>query len=973
MTQKHSFPFLLTILFLFTFYKETRAQTPVLTLTIHAIQPACGASSGEISFSASGGTPPYTYTFRGINTGGLTDISGLGPGVIPITVTDATGATASQTVTLTQTINPPTLTVSSYTNPTGCNTMDGTITVTPSGGKPPYLYTIDNINWQTSNVFTNLPTSASPDYITVKDANGCVGYAYNAPALVGPCSMRIGSYAYNSLIYSCGGKTSYIHIQGIVGGSQPYTYSLDGVNYSANSNFDNLGAGWYTVYVKDATGAILTETFLINDECAVKATYVATIADCGVNDGTITVTATGGATPYSYSLDGVNYQMNNNVLSSLASGSYVLRVRDLYGVTFTTIATVFDNCPMVTATATNSTCSNNNGSITAQGSNGTAPYKYSLDGITYQTSPLFSNRASGPYTVYIRDANNYIKTTSVTVGYICLQVTATPGPTTCGRSNGTITVTATNGTPPYSYSLDGINFQASNLFAGLPAGNYPNITAKDASGTATTAATITDIAGPQPSITITPSSCDAPDGSVLIDAIGGTGPFMYSIDGINFGNNDLFSRIGAGTVLIAAIKDGNGCTVSQPWTMTSKPPPQLAATATPATCLNNDGGILASNIGGSGPFQYSLDGNHYQSTGLFPSLPTGAQTIYIKDASGCIASQPVTVPLNNNLSVDPGSDLTICEGQTLAFTARSNGLSFSWSPATGLSNPSILDPVASPRSTTPYTLTASTAVCSNSATVTVTVNPAPTADAGAAQTICYGASAQLQGSGGQCSWSPSTWLDDPTSATPKVISPAQTITYQLMVTDANGCSSLQPATVTLTVTPQPLSAGDDTTVLKGQPVPLDAIDLNHTGFTNYTWSPSTWLSDPTSQAPIATPQETTTYTVEASSPAGCRSVSSMTIKVYTAVDIFVPSGFTPNGDGHNDYLKAIPMGIREFKYFAVYSRWGAQVFQTADPSKGWDGTINGQLQPAGPFVWMAAGVDYQGNLIQRKGTTILIR
>jgi len=539
MTPKHPFSFLLTILFLFTFYQETRAQTTVLTLTVHAIQPACGASSGEISFSASGGTPPYTYTFRGINTGGLTDISGLGPGVIPITVTDATGAMASQTVTLTQTINPPTLTVSSYTNPTGCNTMDGTITVTASGGQPPYLYTIDNINWQTSNVFTNLPTSAIPDYITVKDANGCVGYAYNAPTLVGPCSMRIWSWATNTLIYSCGGKTGYIHINGVAGGSGSYTYSIDGVNYTVNPNFDNLGAGWYTVYVKDAAGDILTETFLINDECAVKATYVATIADCGVNNGTITVTATGGSTPYSYSLDGINYQMNN-VLSPLASGSYVLRVRDLYGTTFTTIATVFDNCPLVMATATNATCGNNNGTITAQGSNGTAPYRYSLDGITYQTSPLFSNLASGPYTLYIKDANNDIKTTFVTVGITCIKVTATPGPTTCERSNGTITITATNGTPPYSYSLDGVNFQAGNVFPNLPAGTYTNITVKDASGTvATAAATITDIAGPRTSITITPSSCDAPDGSILIDAIGGTGPFMYSIDGINFGNNNL--------------------------------------------------------------------------------------------------------------------------------------------------------------------------------------------------------------------------------------------------------------------------------------------------------------------------------------------------------------------------------------------------------------------------------------------------
>jgi len=67
------------------------------------------------------------------------------------------------------------------------------------------------------------------------------------------------------------------------------------------------------------------------------------------------------------------------------------------------------------------------------------------------------------------------------------------------------------------------------------------------------------------------------------------------------------------------------------------------------------------------------------------------------------------------------------------------------------------------------------------------------------------------------------------------------------------------------------------------------------------------------------------------------------------------------------------MGIREFRYFVVYNRWGARVFQTTDPSVGWDGTVGGQPQPSGAFVWMAAGVDYDGNPIERKGTTILIR
>ena len=102
-------------------------------------------------------------------------------------------------------------------------------------------------------------------------------------------------------------------------------------------------------------------------------------------------------------------------------------------------------------------------------------------------------------------------------------------------------------------------------------------------------------------------------------------------------------------------------------------------------------------------------------------------------------------------------------------------------------------------------------------------------------------------------------------------------------------------------------------------------------------------------------------------------VGSVSIKVYHVVDIFVPNAFTPNGDGHNDVLRAVPIGIRDFKYFVVYNRWGQQVFYTRDAAKGWDGSINGKPQDTGTYVWAAAGADFTGKGIQRRGTVVLIR
>jgi len=898
MARKHLYTFLLTAFFLFSLSPGTKAQPAALTLIVHTIAPACNASSGAIFLTAAGGTPPYTFFFRGINTGSNGTLSGLAAGTIPVAVTDASGTTASQTVTLTQTINPPQVTVSSYTNPTGCGKYDGTLTLAATGGTPPYTYTSDYINWQTSNTFTNLSADGpiDPYSFHVQDANGCISFPPNPPILVSNCPLMIWGFDFNSLLFGCGSTAGFIHITGVAGGTSPYTYSIDGVNYQSSPNFDNLPAGAYRVHVQDAAGLNTTQIFIINDECSLTATYVATNASCAHNDGTITVTATNASAPYTYSLDGLNYQ-TSNLFTGLTSGTYHVIVRDLYGATFILLATLFDDCPIVTALTANEICGNGKGSITADGSNGTAPYQYSIDGVNYQSSPLFPNLPTGNYTLYIKDARGLTNSTGAVVGNTCVQVSAIPTSSTCGKPNGSITAAAANGVSPYQYSIDGTNFQSGTLFNQLPAGNY-TVTAKDASNAqATTTVIISDIAGPQ-----------------------------------------------------------------------------VAATTIPATCLNNDGGIVASNLGGSGPFQYSLDGLNYQPGGTFTALPTGTQIIYIEDANGCTASQPVAVPLDNNLTVDAGPDKKICDGNSVAFTAQSNGLSFSWSPATGLNNPSILDPLASPQSTTQYTLTASTAVCSSTASVTVVVDTLPVANAGADTAVCFGKSIQLQGRGGQCSWSPHTWLDNPASSTPTVMAPTQTITYQLMVTDANGCSSLHPAQVTVTVTPPPeLFAGNDTSVLVGQPVPLNAVDVNNSGFNSYTWSPASGLSNAFVQNPIAYPTESTVYTVAASTADGCTATTGISIKVYEVSDIFVPSGFTPNGDGHNDLLRAIPIGIRDFKYFVVYNRWGQRVFQTADPAIGWDGTLNGQLQSTGAFVWMAAGVDYKGTLIRRKGTTILIR
>jgi gliding motility-associated-like protein len=106
---------------------------------------------------------------------------------------------------------------------------------------------------------------------------------------------------------------------------------------------------------------------------------------------------------------------------------------------------------------------------------------------------------------------------------------------------------------------------------------------------------------------------------------------------------------------------------------------------------------------------------------------------------------------------------------------------------------------------------------------------------------------------------------------------------------------------------------------------------------------------------------------------GCVGSDNIVVKVYQGPEIYVPTGFTPNDDGKNDFLRPIAVGMKSFQYFRVYNRWGQLIFSTVTANAGWDGKINGVKQPTGTYVWIAEATDYKGNRIQRRGSTVLIR
>jgi gliding motility-associated-like protein len=777
-------------------------------------------------------------------------------------------------------------------------------------------------------------------------------------------------------------------------GLAPFTFQLDAglpQNGASPFTFNNVPAGAHTVIIRDNAGCNSTITVNVAPGPAVTALAASTATACtGVSNGTITVTPATGTLPFTYSLDGAAAIPGTAPYTfvNVGSGSHTITVTDAAGCVSNVISVVVPVGPGVngTASAIATSCPGvPNGSVIVTSLTGTAPFTYQLNGGAFQAgaSPYtFSNVTAGAHTVVIRDNTGCTQTLNVSVSVgPTLTTTVSKTDALCyGSATGTITVAPpVTGTAPYQYSLDGTTWQASNIFNGLTAGTYTayyresngcqgsqTITVNEPTAIAATANAVAAICNGQN------------NGSITITASGGSSPYQYSINGgTSWQNNNLFT-VAAGSYTIS-IRDVNNCITTQTVTVTQPPVLSASSVNTAASCNGgNDGVITVTGVGGNAGYQYSLDGVTFQSQNTFNVGP-GNYTVTVKDNLGCTTSIAATVTVGSDFTLIPQADATICEGRSVQLQLTSNATQYAWTPATGLSSTTIANPVANPAVTTQYIVTATYGRCSGTDTVIVNVNRAPVPNAGADVTVCSGQTYQLQGSGGTVySWTPNTYLNNSSISNP-VVTPTRSITYTLsIVSDANGCASLVSDQVLVNVNP-PITVKTfpyDTIGYTGNQIQLLAVSSD-SATNNYSWSPGNGLSSTTIPNPVATVGavigDVIRYQVIATNAAGCRGEGYITIRVYKGPDIYVPTGFTPNGDGRNDRLIPVPVGIKNYNYFNVFNRWGQMVFSTKKMHDGWDGKLLLKDQPSGVYVWMIEGVTNDGRVISKQGTVALIR
>jgi hypothetical protein len=593
---------------------------------------------------------------------------------IRVRTTDAGGLTydATFTINVTNQNEAPTninLSSSSISENVPTGTTIGTLSATdPDAGDSATFSLVDTATYPDNSAFyidgTTLKSSAIFNHeakssysirVRVTDSGGLT---FDKTLTITITNVTIVVTASATTNVTCnGGSNGVITVSSAVGGTANYTYSRDGVNYQSSTVFSSLTAGSYTIYAKDSYNEVGTTSVTVTQPTAVSSTVSRTNPTCfGDSNGSITVSnVSGGVAPYTYSIDGTNYQAGTT-FSNLANGTYTVYTKDSSGCVITSTTGLDRTQISATISQSNVTCNGGNGgSITVSSPSGGqgGPYATKLNaGGTYQvitTSRTYSTLTAGTYTIYVKDSADCERTYSITITQPTAVTASASGtnPTCYNGSNGSITVSGSGGTGGYTYSIDASNYQASGTFSNLSNATY-TLYVKDNSGCIATTSVTLSRTTPNATFSITDVTCNGGNnGSIGLSSFtGGSGPYRVSIDGVNYTSNvtsHTFSSLTSNTYTVY-IKDNSDCVKAYSAVVTQPTAVTASASGTNPTCFNgSNGSITVSGSGGTGGYTYSINGTNYQASGTFNTLTTGTYTLYVKDSNNCVATTTNTL------------------------------------------------------------------------------------------------------------------------------------------------------------------------------------------------------------------------------------------------------------------------------------------------------------------------------------------
>jgi len=921
--------------------------TDAVSITVNPIPTAnagadqnLGACAGAANASLNGsgtGTGPLAYSW--LPATGLSNANIANPVADPastttytLTVTDTYGCTATDAVIIT--VNPvPTANAGTDQNLGACAGASNANLNGSGTGTGPLVYSwlpvagLSNPN--ISNPVAD-PASTTTYTLTVTDTYGCTA-TDGVIITVNPIPTANAGADQN--LGACAGAAN-ASLNGSGTGTGPLAYSWLPTTGLSNANIANPVADpasttTYTLTVTDTYGCTASDDIIItvNPIPTANAGADQDLGTCATATSALLNGLGTGTGPLVFSwlpATGLsNPNISNPTADPTATTVYTLTVTDVYGCTATDAVTISIQ-PLPTASAgtdqnLGSCAAAANANLNGVGT-GIAPITYSWLPAAGLSNPNIANPSADPastttYTLTVTDVYGCTATDAVII-------TVNPLPTAnagadqnlgacAGAANANLNGVGT-GTVPLTYSWLPIT--------GLSNPNIANPVA-DPSATTTYTLTVTDTYGCSATdailITVNPlptadagnsqnlGACASAANANLAGIGTGTAPLSYSwLPAAGLSNPNIANPIAdpaSTTNYSLTVTDVYGCTATDIVTITIDPLPTSNA--------GTDQNIGAcswsanANLNGTGTGTIPITYSWLPAAGLSnPGIPnpiadpasTTTYTLTITDSYGCSATDAVLITVDPLPTVNAGADQNIGACATAAnanLNAIATGiapLTYSWTPTAGLNNPNIANPVADPASTTTYTLTVSDSYgCTATDAVMITVNPAPTASAGADQNLgaCPGAAnANINGTGTGTgpliySWTPITGLSNPNIANP-VADPTSTTTYTFTVTDIYGCTATDDITITVDVMPTANAGSDQHIGACGSSSNANINGIGTgTGPLGYAWMPVGGLSDPNIANPVANPSATTTYTLTVTDIYGCTATDDILITV----------------------------------------------------------------------------------------------
>ncbi len=657
----------------------TDANNCSISSTVQVIEPSAlswgnptstdvscyGGSDGSFSLSAIGGTAPLSYTLQpGSLTNGSGTYTNLSAGVYTVTVTDGNNCSISSSVTI---VEPPLLSITavSSTTPSCVPGNDGSITVTASGGTPAYQYSLGGPS-QSGHVFTNVGGGVYT--ITVTDGNNCT--VTSTVSIMAPNAPSISNVTTDSV--SCHGGSDGSLSLSAIGGTSPLSYTLQpGSLTNSSGSYMNLTSGSYTVTVTDGIGCSVSTSVMIGEPLPLSwGNSTSTSVSCyGGNDGSISISASGGTGTISYLLNPGSVINTTGLFGTLTAGTYTITATDANNCSISSTVQVIEPSALSwnNSTSTDVSCyGGSDGSFSLSAIGGTAPLSYTLQpGSLTNGSGTYTNLSAGVYIVTVTDGNNCSISSSVTIvepPLLSITAVSSTTPSCVPGNDGSITVTASGGTPAYQYSLGGPS-QSGHVFTNVGGGVY-TITVTDGNN-CTVTSTVSIMAPNAPSITdiiTTPATCTpGNDGTISVVTSGGQVPYQYNIGGANQASG-IFNGVAAG-LYVVTVTDANGCSATSTTSITLPPSPViLTATVSSASCVPGcDGSVLINATGGTSPtYQYSINGINFQTSNTFSGLCTNTYLATIQDGNGCIDTMSFIIgtangPIVSSITTDSAS------------------------------------------------------------------------------------------------------------------------------------------------------------------------------------------------------------------------------------------------------------------------------------------------------------------------------